>query len=89
MIAELDGSTIRSQDELHDALTKALDLPANYGRNHNALWDCLTGWIDTPLTLIWNAYEQTYAAVGEYAAQTLDVLRKAEAEVPGFRVEVR
>jgi ribonuclease inhibitor len=85
----LDGATIRSQEELHDALKRTLELPEYYGRNLDALWDCLTGWIETPLTLVWQNYEASRRSVGDYADRVLGLLRKAEKEVNGFKVEVR
>ena len=38
----LDGARMGSRAELHDALAAAFSLPAHYGRNLDALWDCLT-----------------------------------------------
>ncbi len=39
----IDGSTLQSKAQLHDLLATQLDLPAWYGRNLDALHDCLTG----------------------------------------------
>ena len=38
----LDGLTLKSREELHDALTQGLRLPSYFGRNLDALFDCLT-----------------------------------------------
>lgn len=38
----LDGARMGSRAELHDALAAAFSLPTHYGRNLDALWDCLT-----------------------------------------------
>ena len=38
----LDGLEIRSVEEVHDRFAQALDLPDYYGRNLDALFDCLT-----------------------------------------------
>ena len=38
----LDGERLRSPDELHRAFADALDFPAYYGHNLDALHDCLT-----------------------------------------------
>jgi ribonuclease inhibitor len=45
----LDGKEFESIEKIHRILKKKLDLPDYYGENLNALWDCLTGWIDLPV----------------------------------------
>lgn len=38
----LDGRKIESMEEVHDRFAQALNFPAYYGRNLDALFDCLT-----------------------------------------------
>ncbi len=38
---------------IHQWLEIKLELPNWYGRNWDALWDCLTGWIGLPIELVW------------------------------------
>lgn len=38
----LDGAAMESRRAMHDTLAEAFSLPAYYGRNLDALWDCLT-----------------------------------------------
>lgn len=38
----LDGREIAVIDEVHDRFAQALELPEHYGRNLDALFDCLT-----------------------------------------------
>ena len=38
----LDGEQIRDREQLHSVLAERLDLPAWYGANLDALYDCLT-----------------------------------------------
>ena len=38
----LDGAMMPDRSAMHDALAAAFSLPAYYGRNLDALWDCLT-----------------------------------------------
>ena len=47
----LDGAAIETPGQLHDALTEALGLPEWYGRNLDALHDCLTILKDVELVL--------------------------------------
>ncbi len=41
-ICVIDGNEIGSRDMLHDVLSEGLNLPKWYGRNLDALYDCLT-----------------------------------------------
>ncbi|WP_414717252.1 barstar family protein [Tahibacter sp.] len=38
----IDFSNAHSIEDAHDVLAASLDLPPYYGRNLDALWDCLT-----------------------------------------------
>ena len=38
----LDGNILADAEKIHDYLKKALDLPAHYGNNLDALFDILT-----------------------------------------------
>jgi len=38
----LDGLEIETVEQVHDRFAQALDLPEYYGRNLDALFDCLT-----------------------------------------------
>jgi len=53
MIKILDGSKLKTIKDFHTEIRFILGLPDYYGENLDALWDCLTGWIQTPITLIW------------------------------------
>jgi RNAse (barnase) inhibitor barstar len=39
----MDGTRIRSKDEFYDAVAAALSFPDWFGRNLDALYDCLPG----------------------------------------------
>jgi len=89
MTVELNGKHITSQETFHKEIKRVLDFPDYYGENLDALWDCLTSWIDLPLTLIWSDYEMSKLQMGEYAGQVLKVFRAAETELDGFRIKIR
>lgn len=55
----LDGKKFTSVDRLHEILQIKLDFPDYYGKNLNALWDCLTGDIALPLTIIWKDFDES------------------------------
>lgn len=85
---QLNGSFIKDRQQLHDVLKKELQLPDSYGSNLDALWDCLTGWVQLPLTIQWIDLEASRRHLGEYADQLLKLLREAEQELDGFHLVV-
>ena len=49
---ELIASQLTDKEHLHDTLLKELELPEWYGRNLDALYDCLTELTGVELVLI-------------------------------------
>ena len=49
---ELIGAQLKDKELLHDVLAQLLELPEYYGRNLDALHDCLTQLQDVELVLI-------------------------------------
>jgi ribonuclease inhibitor len=82
----LDGHKFKSSDELHDLLKQKLGLPEYYGKNLDALWDCLTGWIDLPLTIVWRNFSESERYLGSYAQKVLKLFRDAEQMLEGFHI---
>lgn len=82
----LDGSAIRDREGLHALLAERLSLPEHYGRNLDALHDCLTDKRDVTVFLR-NAGAMT-AALGGYGEKVLRVFRDAAEENPRFDFEV-
>ncbi|MFZ5596902.1 MAG: barstar family protein [Bacillota bacterium] len=84
----VEGKKITSEEKLHDILQEKLGLPDYYGRNLDALWDFLTGWVDLPLTIEWVNHEESKKLLGDYYDKLLAVLRDAERELKGFKIEL-
>jgi ribonuclease inhibitor len=74
----LDTAGISTKDDLHELLKHQLGLPDYYGKNLDALWDCLTGWIDLPLIVEWRGFTEARHAVGEYLDKVLETFRQVE-----------
>ena len=72
----IDCAPILSRADLHTVLAEALALPDWYGRNLDALYDCLTELgQDTTVTFL--HFSGLDAALGRYAASTRSVLIQA------------
>jgi RNAse (barnase) inhibitor barstar len=87
----LDGTRVRSKDEFYDAVAAALSFPAWFGRNLDALHDCLRdlSWLPSgEHVLVWSAPEVFRAADPEGYEAVAGVL--TDASVAGaLRVELR
>ena len=75
----LDGQTIDSRETLHQRLFELLHLPAWYGRNLDALHDCLTD-LQEPVTLRVIYARQMREALGGYASSLGHVLHDSAQE---------
>lgn len=84
----LDGKEFDSIERIHSILKQKLHLPDYYGENLNALWDCLTGWINLPIKIHWINFECSKKFVGNFADELLKTFREAEDELDGFECQV-
>ena len=73
----LDGEKIYSKDELHKLMESVLDFPEWYGRNLDALYDCLADLTEDVDIQLQNV-EAFYRNLGAYADKVLWVLKDAE-----------
>ena len=71
--------------QAYDAIGQALQLPAWFGHNLDALWDCLTD-LQTPTAVLWRRWDGLEAAQPTDAARLLDLLRDRTTQPPDFAV---
>lgn len=74
---KLDFANITTKEELHDLLAESLCLPDYYGRNLDALYDCLT---QMPLCMISLHHMEALECLGDYALAFAETLEAAAAE---------
>lgn len=84
----IDGNQINSKEGLHKILKEKLELPDYYSNNLDALYDCLTGWVELPMTIIWLNYTESKNRLGDYADKVLEVFKEVEEELDGFQIEI-
>ena len=75
----LDASRVTDRPSLHAELRSALELPDYYGRNLDALYDCLTD-IFEPVTLLIVDADRLEPALGDYADKLIATLKDAAEE---------
>jgi ribonuclease inhibitor len=77
MRIDIEGGSIRSEADFHEAIARALGLAGHYGRNLDALWDVLSTDVERPLSIVWKHSEQSRASMSGFA-KVVDVLRRVE-----------
>lgn len=82
----LDGEKITNMYDVHDIFYKELSFPEFYGRNLDALYDCLTDVSDETVVRLEN-YEKLEYELGKYAAILVKVLTAASEVNSNLRIE--
>ncbi len=77
----LDGLELRSLEEVHDRFAQALALPEWYGRNLDALFDCLTE-LKAPVMVRLLHQEALEDRLDRRGRALVRLLRRAAAENP-------
>ena len=80
MRAELDARRLGTRDEAQEYLQEMLELPEHYGKNLDALHDCLTEARD--LTVLFTNQEQA----GAYFKKVYRVFADAAKENPELKI---
>ena len=84
---KIDCSTIETKADFHAALASALSLPDYYGKNLDALYDCLTELeAETQLILTnWHALEYR---LGDFSGKLVYVFHCATQDNPDLQVSL-
>lgn len=77
----LDCGNLSQRKQAHEYLAQMLDFPAYYGKNLDALFDCLTELGACAIVL--NGAE-SLRRTGGYGARVLEVMEEAARENPGL-----
>ena len=78
-ITILDGAKMTGREEAHGYLREKLHFPDYYGKNLDALYDCLTE-IGTETVLVWYRPEEMLSALGDYGKKLMDTVEDAAAD---------
>ena len=85
MTVFLNGKEMCSRQALHDHLKQQLNLPDYYGRNLDALYDCLTERSE-PTELLVLDFDCCREALGKYADGLLRTLYHAALHNPNLEI---
>lgn len=84
MNVQIDGVSIKSEAEFHQALVSAFNLPAHYGANLDALWDTMTTDVERPVHLVWQNASVSRAAMPEKFESIVALLKDVEMQDSDF-----
>ena len=82
----VDGALILNREMLHDTLSTALRLPAWYGRNLDALYDCLTD-VQEETVVVLRDRAALEEHLGGYGRRFMRLLEEVSRENPHIRLE--
>ena len=82
----LDGKKIKDRDELHDSLKQGLGFPEWYGKNLDALSDCLTAEMTEEVLILLKNSDVFSESLGRYWLSFLRVLRDAQEDSSALHV---
>ncbi len=81
-IIVIDFSKCKYPMDLHIELSEKLELPEWYGNNLDALWDMLTGFIETPIeiTVIYKPENKAAENLKENVLKIIETFKEASEE---------
>jgi len=72
---------ITSLEQFYDEIQRQLHLPAHFGRNLDALYDCLSADVTGPFEVIWRDTEESRQQLGpDLYATLLEILQSVAVE---------
>ena len=87
MTVLLDGNAILDRETLHDTLATGLCLPPWYGRNLDALYDCLND-VQEETVVVLRDRAALEEHLGSYGRRFMRLLEEVSRENPHIRLEV-
>ncbi len=84
----LDFAGIRSMWSLHEYLKETFSLPDYYGRNMDALWDCLHCAFEEPTTIVLKNIAALPSDMKEASDILLELFRDLEKEDQEVSLEI-
>lgn len=78
----IDFSKCKYPMDLHNTIREKLNLPEWYGNNLDALWDMLTGFIETPvnITVIYKPENKSSESLKENVQKIIECFKEASEE---------
>ena len=84
----IDFSNCKNLYDMHEVLKKELELPDFYGRNLDALWDSITGIMETPADVTIRGIGKLPKLLQHFAGKMVEIFRRAETMYGDVKVRV-
>ena len=90
-IIVIDFSKCKYPMDLHNEIRKKLELPEWYGNNLDALWDMLTGFIETPIeiTVIYKPENKAAENLKENVLKVIETFKEASEEDEEIKINIK
>ena len=77
--------------DLHNEIREKLELPEWYGDNLDALWDMLTGFIETPIevTVIYKPENKMAENLKESVLKVIETFKEASEEDEEIKINIK
>lgn len=69
---EFNRNEFKWSEEYYDLIQKKMNLPEWFGRNADALWDMLTGYIETPCEIVLVGFNKTENKYNEHLIRSIN-----------------
>lgn len=83
----LNGEEMRTAEQAHKYIAEKLSFPAYYGKNLDALWDCL-GELPAGSSILLINREALLQSLGEYGKRLLNTFVQSALETQLFHFEM-
>ena len=84
----IDFSKAKSIWEAHEVIRIGLNLPEWYGKNLDALWDSVTGLIQTPCTIFVQGKDTVPKNIQAEVNEMVNVLLEAKSEYKDIYLQI-
>jgi len=84
----IDFTDCKSIYDLHEVVMKELEFPDFYGRNLDAMWDCVTGMMYTPADITVRGISNPNPFVAEKIQGMIEVFKDAEIMYKKIRLHI-
>ena len=87
----IDFSKCKYPMDLHNETREKLELPEWYGDNLDALWDMLTGFIETPIevTVIYKPENKMAENLKESVLKVIETFKEASEEDEEIKINIK
>lgn len=72
----IDGRDIHTESDVHRILAEIMEFGPYYGKNLDALWDCLSTDIERPIRIIWCHSDLSKKRLGERFDKIIEIFER-------------